>query len=144
MRLNFLLLLSVVLISLALGSCGENTASSDDAVQRKSVPSVFPVSAAPATGLPDDDGSVANDKCLTCHAADRNVLVAPSFSSIAQRYANSGNAATILATSIATGSHGKWTGAHDDVMPSQPQLSEKEKKALIEWILKQKPALGKE
>jgi cytochrome c551/c552 len=80
---------------------------------------------------------VVKNGCLTCHANDKNILSAPSFWAISQRYSDNSDAAAALATSLSNGSHGKWAEYRGATMPPQPQLSETEKKALVEWILKQ-------
>jgi cytochrome c551/c552 len=91
---------------------------------------------APPPGITSSNPVVENG-CLTCHANDKNILLAPSFSAISQRYSGNSDAAAALANSLRNGSHGKWIEYRDAMMPPQPQLSETEKKALVEWILKQ-------
>lgn len=138
MRARFPLFLS--LMALALGGCDTRIASSDRAVQQNSVAVELLATGEPVAGILDDAAGFPKHRCLTCHAADRSIMVAPSFSSIAQRYSDNGNAITILAGSLANGSHGKWADYRNDAMPPQPQLSEREKKALVQWILSQKAA----
>jgi cytochrome c551/c552 len=80
---------------------------------------------------------VVENGCLTCHASDKNIVSAPSFWAISQRYSDNSDAAAALAKSLSNGSHGKWAEYRGATMPPQPQLSETEKKALVDWILKQ-------
>ena len=80
---------------------------------------------------------VAKHDCLKCHATDGSSLLAPGFPSISSRYSDDPDAAAALARSFRSGSHGKWSEYRGGTMPPQPQLSEAERKELIEWILKQ-------
>lgn len=82
-----------------------------------------------------DNGPIAKNGCLTCHAAENGTLFAPSFAAISQRYAGNSDAAALLAESLKNGSHGKWAESRGAVMPAQPQLSDAETKALVKSIL---------
>jgi len=84
--------------------------------------------AAPALSSAD----LARSKnCLACHAVERK-LVGPSFRDIAARYTTKDTAQ--LVTSIQKGGAGKWGPIP---MPANPQVSNDEAAALVDWVLKQ-------
>lgn len=134
---GFPLFLFIVVFFLVLGGCDTRRTSSDREVRQNSVAAALPAMGEPVAGVPDDNPNLAKHKCLTCHGADRSLLIAPPFSSIAKRYSNNENASNILAGSLANGSHGKWVDYRSVAMPPHPQLSDREKKALVQWILSQ-------
>jgi cytochrome c len=72
--------------------------------------------------------------CMTCHAVDKK-LVGPAFRDVAQRYARTPNAETLVAKSIQLGGGGKWGPIP---MPAQKSVTETEAKDLARWILQQK------
>ena len=80
---------------------------------------------------------VAQHGCLRCHSGDGNTVGAPDFATISRRYADDQGAAAALGASLKGGSHGKWSEYQAGAMPPQAQLSESERKALVEWILTQ-------
>jgi len=70
--------------------------------------------------------------CLACHAVERK-LVGPSFKDIAGRYTEKDTAQ--LVTVIQKGGAGKWGPIP---MPANPQVSDAEAAALVDWVLKQR------
>jgi cytochrome c len=70
--------------------------------------------------------------CLACHAAERK-LVGPSFKDIAARYTEKDTAQ--LVNVIQKGGAGKWGPIP---MPANPQVSDAEAAALVDWVLKQR------
>lgn len=69
--------------------------------------------------------------CLSCHGVDKRV-VGPSFKEVAARYQGQEGVAARLRETLKAGSSGVW-GAIP--MPPNPDLSEHDAKALINWIL---------
>jgi cytochrome c len=69
--------------------------------------------------------------CLACHAQSAK-LVGPSFTSIASKYENDGDATERLAQKIQKGSSGAWGPIP---MPANPQVNKDDAMALARWIL---------
>ena len=78
----------------------------------------------------NEDIATTNN-CLACHKTDTQ-LVGPSYQDVAAKYKDQKGAADMLIESIKVGSSGKW-GAIP--MPANAQVSDKDIKALAEWIL---------
>lgn len=72
--------------------------------------------------------------CLACHAVDKK-LVGPSYKDVAAKYAGNADAAAMLATKVQKGGVGAWGQIP---MPPNPQVSDADAKALVDWILSQK------
>ncbi len=72
--------------------------------------------------------------CLACHAVDKK-LVGPAFKDVSAKYAGNADAAAMLATKVQKGGVGAWGQIP---MPPNPQVSDAEAKALVDWILSQK------
>ncbi len=90
----------------------------------------------PANVWADAGAQLARTKqCLACHQIDTK-RVGPSFTVIAERYADAPGALQCLADTIRQGSRGKW-GAIP--MPAQPQVGPLDATDLAAWIL----SLGK-
>lgn len=81
------------------------------------------VDAAKATEL------ATRQACLGCHAANV-ALVGPAYKDIASKY--KGMDPVALASSIRTGSQGKWGALQ---MPAQTGLSDADLRLLAEWVL---------
>jgi len=84
--------------------------------------------AAPALASPE---LVKARNCIACHATERK-LVGPSFKDIAARYRNDKDAAARLARKIREGGGGAWGVVR---MPANPQVSESDSQAIVQWIL---------
>lgn len=72
--------------------------------------------------------------CLACHAVDKK-LVGPSYKDVAAKYAGNADAVAMLATKVQKGGVGVWGQIP---MPPNPQVSDADAKALVDWILSQK------
>jgi cytochrome c len=70
--------------------------------------------------------------CHACHGLD-TPSIGPSFTRIAERYAQDENAAAILRHSIREGASGKWGGNH--VMPVHPNLSDGELAQIVAFVM---------
>jgi cytochrome c len=71
--------------------------------------------------------------CMACHAAATR-LVGPSYKQIAARYRGQKDAPALLAAKVVKGGAGVWGPIP---MPANPQVSEAEAKALVQWVLAQ-------
>lgn len=71
--------------------------------------------------------------CFGCHG-DKETMIGPSFSDIANLYTNDEAAIRKLVTSIRHGSTGGWG---DSEMPANPGISEEDASAIAEYILMQ-------
>ena len=71
--------------------------------------------------------------CMACHAAATK-LVGPSYKQIAARYQGQKDAPALLAAKVVKGGAGVWGPIP---MPANPQVSEAEAKALVQWVLAQ-------
>jgi len=69
--------------------------------------------------------------CNACHAIDKKV-VGPSWMDVSKRYKGDSNAAAKLSEKITKGGGGAWGSMP---MPSNPKVSDAEKKKLVEFIL---------
>lgn len=96
--------------------------------------------AAPAAPtLADAESLIKKSDCLACHAVDKK-LVGPAYAWVAYRFKDDKGAADKLAAAVKNGSSGLWTAYTGGVpMPGHPQLSDQEIKAMVEWVLSQKP-----
>ncbi len=79
----------------------------------------------------DDDELYKTKNCFACHRIDRHYH-APTFKSIAAKYADEKGADVKLVKKILEGGSGVWGPAP---MPPQPQVTEAEALRLARWIL---------
>ncbi len=86
------------------------------------------VSAAPVHA---DQDLVVKKNCLACHQIDKRKY-GPNFTEVAAKYADQKGAVDILAKKIRKGGTGVWG---QDVMPPQPQVSQKDARALATYVL---------
>lgn len=108
--------IATLVISLALlAACGEKQ-----------------VAAPPPAQLASADEIIANSSCLSCHQPG-NQMKLPTWSAIAKRYKDNKDAENILTSKIAKGGSGNW--GKMDMPPYHPDLSEAERKIVIQQIL---------
>ena len=69
--------------------------------------------------------------CLSCHSVDIK-RIGPSYKDVATKYAGNKDALATLSTKVLKGGGGVWGVIP---MPANPQVSEPEAKALVQWIL---------
>ncbi len=69
--------------------------------------------------------------CLSCHAIDVK-RVGPAYKDVAAKYAGAKDAVAVLSAKVIKGGSGAWGVVP---MPANPQVSEAEAKALVQWIL---------
>ncbi len=102
-------------------------------MKTKSLPSVLlAMSMLVAATLANASEELArSSNCLACHKVDAKIL-GPSFQEIAAKYSGDGTAAETLAAKIKNGGVGVWGQIP---MPPNPQVSDEDVKALVEWIL---------
>lgn len=83
------------------------------------------------TGKPAPNGEhlIASSDCLSCHKTDTK-LIGPSFKAIAEKYKASD--ADSLAAKVIKGGAGNWGTVP---MPSHPDLSADESRAIVKYIL---------
>jgi len=74
---------------------------------------------------------LVKSNCLACHYIDKRKY-GPKLNEVGAKYANDSNAVKKLTTKIRKGGSGVWG---EDVMPPQPQLSEKDAQTLAKYIL---------
>ncbi|ULQ51297.1 c-type cytochrome [Flavihumibacter fluvii] len=72
--------------------------------------------------------------CFNCHALKKR-MVGPSFAEILSKYPKQPAITDYLAGKIINGSKGVW--GDSQVMPSHPEISKEQGKAIADWILKQ-------
>jgi cytochrome c len=71
--------------------------------------------------------------CMVCHAVDKK-MVGPAYKDVAAKYAGQKSAEDKLAQKIIKGSVGEW-----GQVPMPPNnVTEKEARTLVQWILSQK------
>jgi cytochrome c len=73
--------------------------------------------------------------CLNCHTS-RGKLIGPSFDRIASRYQPDTETVARLTRNIRNGTTGNWG---ELIMPSNPDVEEKDLEVILTWILEQKP-----
>ena len=102
-------------------------------IQRTFFTSLFLFLAIPASASENSDvfAIAKQNACLGCHALQKKV-VGPSFQDIAKRYVNNPNATELLKNKILRGGSGSWGVVP---MPGNAKLSEKDRSALVAWIL---------
>ena len=69
--------------------------------------------------------------CLSCHAVDVK-RVGPAYKDVAAKYADAKDAVAVLSAKVIKGGSGAWGVVP---MPANPQVSDAEAKALVQWIL---------
>lgn len=74
---------------------------------------------------------IAKKNCLACHQVDKRKY-GPNFKEVAAKYADKKGAADLLARKIRKGGTGVWG---QDIMPPQPQVSQKEALAIANYVL---------
>ncbi|HEY9279707.1 MAG TPA: c-type cytochrome [Eoetvoesiella sp.] len=72
-----------------------------------------------------------SNNCLACHQVDKK-RVGPSFTLVAQRFAEQDGALEYLANTIRHGGRGRWGAVP---MPAQPQVSPANAQLIAAWIL---------
>lgn len=87
--------------------------------------------AAPAMAQTTGMDLARTSNCLACHQVDQK-RVGPSFTLIAQRFANQEGAVNYLANAIRHGGRGRWGAVP---MPAQPQVSPATAQLIAAWIL---------
>ncbi len=97
--------------------------------------SLLCVVVAHAQGVNDGQALAKSKACLGCHQVDAK-RVGPSFSAIAQRYADQAGADQYLSSAIRQGGRGRWGAVP---MPAQSQVSEQDAQRLAQWILSLRP-----
>jgi cytochrome c551/c552 len=96
-------------------------------------PSSASVSTNESTGSVDVNELLNSNGCLGCHAVNTRV-VGPAYRDVAARYHGDPQAAMKLTKSILEGSSGHWGQVP---MPPNAGVSEKQAKALVDFVLKQ-------
>jgi cytochrome c len=72
-----------------------------------------------------------NENCSACHAPNAK-LVGPSIADVATKYQGQSGAVEKLMTKVKNGGAGVWGSIP---MPAQAQLSDADRKVLVEWML---------
>ncbi len=91
--------------------------------------------ASAAADMHADTMALAEEKqCLSCHARDDDTPRAPSFNSIAAKYAGS-EMHDYLVDVVLSGGEDHWGSATMPEPGERPAVSEEEAKQLVDWIL---------
>ena len=72
--------------------------------------------------------------CLACHAVDHKVI-GPAYKDVAAKYKGDATAATKLYAKVKAGGGGVWGQIP---MPPNAQVSDKDIKTIVDWVLTQK------
>lgn len=86
--------------------------------------------------LPKGQVLIESSDCQTCHHI-KNSLVGPSYSAIANKYENSAETTTYLASKIKLGGSGVWG---DSPMLAHPTLSDEDAAEMVSYIMSFKNA----
>jgi len=120
----------VKLVSIYLADTYGDAKSVTDA-DRALVPAASP---APAAGAAIDAQALLKaNACLSCHASSQKV-VGPAYHDVAQKYKSDPDGVSKIMDSIKNGGSGKWGSV---AMPPFSQLTDDQRKALAEFVLKQ-------
>lgn len=115
---RFMISIFMALSLIALSGCGDQPPPESGVVQ-------------PAKVATFDD-LVKKANCLACHD-DGNQMQLPTWRGVAARYKGNKDAEALLMDKIAHGGSGAW--GNMDMPPYHPELSEAERKALVQGIL---------
>ena len=74
---------------------------------------------------------IMKKNCMACHQVDKRKY-GPNFKEVAVKYAGRKDAVDMLAKKIRKGGTGVWG---EDVMPPQPQVSDKEARTIASYVL---------
>ena len=77
-------------------------------------------------------GLIKRNSCFNCHGLHTKIA-APTFESIATKYAKHADVLNLLSSKIINGSKGVW--GDSQIMPSHPQLSSDQSVTIVKWIL---------
>jgi cytochrome c len=72
-------------------------------------------------------------QCMTCHAVDKEMPKAPSFTSIARKYPDA--ALEMLAGKVRNGGEGHWGAAPMPSAGARVEVTDEESRQLVAWIL---------
>ncbi len=78
-----------------------------------------------------DEAMAKAKNCMACHMVNKK-LVGPGYKEVAAKYAGQADAAAMLVTKVQKGGVGAWGKVP---MPPNPQVSDAEAKALVDWVL---------
>lgn len=92
---------------------------------------LLPCLAALAAPAQADYELLVKSNCLACHQIDKRKY-GPTLKEVAAKYADDPKAAARLASKIRKGGTGVWG---QDLMPPQPQVSEKDAAILARYVL---------
>ncbi len=105
----------------------------DLAAQQRSLSAKAPSQREAALTRSDVMELAKSRSCLVCHAVDRKV-VGPAFRDVAAKYRGEAGAEAKLMAKLRSGGSGVWGAT---AMPPNPNLSDHDAKALIQWVLGQ-------
>ena len=92
---------------------------------------VWPLGACSLAHAADALAIAKGSNCLSCHGVNQAQMKMPSFRDMTQRY--KGKPVEVeLVRKIRNGGSGEWGTV---AMPSQPQLSDADARAIVRWIL---------
>jgi len=122
----------------AASQAPQHAAAASQAPQKTNT--ATPMSAATAIGPLSSPGLavMARSNCFNCHQFNGK-LIGPSLADIARRYQNTTAAADTLSRRIKDGSAGIWG---KEKMPSHPEVSKEDIRAMVQWIEKYAAAPG--
>jgi cytochrome c len=85
------------------------------------------------SGMASADGLALAQKnaCMSCHGVDKKI-VGPAYKEVAAKYKGDKTAAAKLEAKVKAGGKGVWGQIP---MPPNPQVSDKDLKEIIAWVL---------
>ena len=87
--------------------------------------------AAQAADAKAAEALMKKNACIACHAIDKK-MVGPAYKDVAAKYRGQKDAAAKLVEKVKKGGVGVWGQVP---MPPNPNVSDADAKALVEWIL---------
>jgi cytochrome c len=118
MRISFIFLMA------CLFSCSSKNNNTEPSTASNEI-------AAPEAILPKGQVLIESSDCQTCHHV-KNTLVGPSYTAIANKYENSAETTTYLASKIKLGGSGVWG---DSPMLAHPTLSDEDAAEMVSYIM---------
>jgi cytochrome c len=111
---------------------GADTSKPEPAGQLADAQVARTTDAAPAAGVTPTPAELARQyACTVCHALEQKV-VGPAFREVAKKYGKDAAARAVLIHKVRNGGAGTWGSIS---MPAQPQVTDADLAAIIDWVL---------
>ena len=124
MKKTFLLLGSIALFLAACGGSGDTSESTSATTATTPAPAAKPA-------MDPGELLIVKSDCVGCHHKE-NKLIGPAYQEIAEKYPNTDENVTLLASKIINGGKGVWGSVP---MTPHAKITEDDAKSMVKYIL---------